>query len=75
MGTLILSALVVVVVVEEECMGVFGGSGIMGEGAADDIVCGTWDDCDGLKDDDDDGMPVAVLVVVVVVVVARAPPK
>ncbi len=73
MGTLVLSALVVVVVVEEDvCMGAFGGSGSMGEGAADDIVCGTWDDCDGLKDDDD-SMPVAVLVVVVVV--ARAPPK
>ena len=68
--------MVVVVVVEEDvCMGAFGGSGSIGEGAADDIVCGTWDDCDGLKDDDDDGMPVAVLVVVVVVVVARAPPK
>ncbi len=63
----------VVVEEEEECMGAFGGSGIMGEVAADDIVCGTWDDCDGLKDDDDGGMPVAVLVVVVVV--ARAPPK
>ena len=72
MGTLVLSALVVEVVEEEECMGAFGGSGSTGEGAADDIVCGTWDDCDGLKDDDD-SMPVAVLVVVVVV--ARAPPK
>ena len=75
MGTLVLSALVVVVVVKEDvCMGAFGGSGSTGEGAADDIVCGSWDDCDGLKVDDDDGMPVAVLVVVVVVV-ARAPPK